>query len=130
MTAYKGASPLLASKVFLEAAAGILAAEAYHAGLIRTTLYRKGLQAPVLIETTESISRARDSVDGPEDKDQGIKPNNRASNLVPTDQNGLAYSRSVGQVLNIVYLNPAAVKMGGFFPAGVNGFFTTSAANG
>ena len=130
VTAYKGASPLIADKVYLEAAAGILAAEAYHAGLIRTTLYRKGLQTPALIRATEAISDARDSLDGPEDKDQGVQPNNRAANLVPTDLDGLAYSRSAGQVLNIVYLNPAAVMMGGFFPAGVNGLINTSAANG
>jgi hypothetical protein len=41
----------------------------------------------------------------------------------------LAFSRSTGQVLNIVYLNKAAVSMGGFFPAGVNGVIKTSAAN-
>lgn len=43
--------------------------------------------------------------------------------------NGLAYSRSTGQVLNIVYLNKAAVTAGGFFPNGVNGTIVTSAAN-
>ncbi|MFN2474097.1 MAG: ferritin-like domain-containing protein, partial [Sphingomicrobium sp.] len=53
VTAYKGASPLIQNATFLEAAAGILAAEAYHAGLIRTVLFAKGIQAPALIDATE-----------------------------------------------------------------------------
>ena len=48
---------------------------------------------------------------------------------MPLNANGLAYSRTTGQVLNIVYLNKAAVTLGGFFPAGVNGTIKTSAAN-
>ena len=129
VTAYKGAAPLIASKAFLEAAAGILAAEAYHAGLIRTVLYRKGIQTPSLRTSADKISDARDSLDGTSDLDQGISPIGNASNIVPTDANGLAYSRTTGQVLNIAYLTKMAVTRGGFFPAGVNGKINMSAAN-
>jgi hypothetical protein len=129
VTAYKGAAPLITSKVFLEAAAGILAVEAYHAALVRTTLFRKGIQTPALIDATEAISTARDSLDGSSDVDQGIRPIGDASNIVPLDSNGLAFSRTAGQVLNIAYLNRMAVDRGGFFPNGVNGTIKTSAAN-
>jgi hypothetical protein len=129
VTAYKGASPLITNKTFLEAAAGILAVEAYHAALIRTVLFRKGLQAPVLIDATEAISNARDNLDGPADMDQGIRPIGDRSNIAPLDANGLAYSRTAGQVLNIVYLNRMAVTAGGFFPNGVNGTIRASAAS-
>jgi hypothetical protein len=128
VTAYKGASPLIQNKMFLEAAAGILAAEAYHAGLIRAELYTKGIQTPSLITATERISNARDSLDDPSDKDQGIAPRGEQSNIVPADANGIAYSRSAGDVLNIVYLTAAAASQGGFFPAGVNGTIRTSTA--
>ncbi|HEX4695103.1 ferritin-like domain-containing protein [Sphingomonas sp.] len=133
VTAYKGAAPLLVSKTYVEAAAGILAVEAYHAAMIRTTLYAKGLATPSLRTSADAISDARDSLDGASDDDQGISPvtinGGTASNIAPLDANGLAFSRSPGQVLNIVYLNHAAVTSGGFFPAGVNGTVTTSAAN-
>jgi hypothetical protein len=129
VTAYKGASPLITNKTFLEAAAGILAAEAYHAGLVRTVLFRKGIQVPALIDATEAISNARDSLDGPTDLDQGVRPRGSASNIVPTDNDAIAYSRSAGQVLNIAYLNRMATDRGGFFPSGVNGSIRLSAAN-
>ena len=129
VTAYKGAAPLITNKTYTEAAAGILAVEAYHASIVRTALYQKGIATPSIIDATEAISNARDSLDGPNDDDQGVRMIGTASNIVPLDSNGLAFSRTTGQVLNIVYLNKAAVAKGGFFPAGVNGNITMSAAN-
>ena len=85
-------------------------------------------ELPALIEATEKISNARDSLDDPTDKDQGVAPRGDASNIAPLDANGLAYSRSAADVLNIVYLNSAAVSQGGFFPNGVNGTIRTSSA--
>ena len=153
VTAYKGASTALTSKTYLDAAAGILAAEAYHASIIRTVLYRKGLDTPSLRTSADAISNARDSLDGLVEDDQGISPVTlvstqtattpagayapqvpaallgTASNIVPTGPDGLAYGRAIGNVLNIVYLTSAAVNKGGFFPNGVNGVANTSTAN-
>lgn len=130
VSAYKGASPLITNKTYLEAAAGILAAEAYHAGLVRTVLYAKGLATPSIVTLAGKISDARDSLDGASDDDQGIAgPDSSQSNIVPTDSNGIAYSRTTGQVLNIVYLSKSALVGGGFFPNGINGNIRTSAAN-
>ncbi len=124
VTAYKGASPLITNKTFLEAAAGILSVESYHAAIVRTSLQFKGMQ-----DRVAKISDLRDALDGSTDLDQGIVRNGQ-SNLVPTDANGLAFSRSAGQVLNIVYGTPKKVTAGLFFPRGVNGPLNTSAASG
>jgi hypothetical protein len=122
VTAYKGAAPLVSNKTYLGAAAGILAVEAYHAATVRSALYER----PSLINAADLISVARNSLDGPVNDDQGISRNHMA-NIVPTDGNGIAFGRTPGQVLNIVYLTPKAATKGGFFPAGVNGTINTSA---
>jgi len=122
VTAYKGSAALITNKTFVEAAAGILAVEAYHAATIRTSLYEKGLQGPA-----RKISNARDTLDGGRQRDQGIGTKKKA-NIVPTNKNGLARSRSAEWVLNIVYLTDQKATRGGFFPAGVNGPINTSHA--
>ena len=136
VTAYKGASPLITNKTYLEAAAGILAVEAYHAGIIRTSLFAMGVATPTptvgsppvdYLTAVNKISDARDSLDGSTDDDQGLG-SLASPTLVPVDGNSIAFSRSVKQVLNVVYLSASAVSMGGFFPKGVNDVagFTTS----
>ena len=129
VTAYKGAAALISNPAILEAAAGLLAVEAYHAGLLRGVLAsRAGLvanpgstQPPVTIgQAANAISDFRDSVDGSPDLDQGILNPDGTANIVPTDANGLAFSRTPGQVLAITYFSKTA-ESGGFFPNGVNG---------
>ena len=133
VTAYMGGVTLLTNKTFVEAAAGIHAAEAYHAGLVRSVIYRKGLTNGTLITAANQISDARDSLDGSTDLDQGITVTTNgvtSANIVPADSNAIAFARTPGQVLNVVYLNKAAVTAGGFFPNGLNGNVRTSAASG
>jgi hypothetical protein len=118
VTAYHGAAPLISNKQFLDAAAGILAVEAYHMGMARSVLYRMGDEAR---EAANKLSDARDKLDGPEDIDQGIEVNGKA-NIVPADTDAKAFSRTPQQVLRIVYLaDKAGVGSGGLFPKGMNG---------
>lgn len=129
MTAYKGAAKLITDKNnVLDPAAGILAVEAYHAGLIRLLLHdRKDVQVTSSLtvkDVVQAISNLRASVGG--GKDEGIAKSNKA-NLVVADTNAVAYGRTTSEVLKIVYLNGNAnVSMGGFFPNGLNGTIKTT----
>ena len=128
VTAYSGAAPLITSKAYLAAAAGILAVEAYHAGLIRTVLFSKGF-----FKQTALISNLRGTLDGVGVDDQGVGPDQSTkaggvhtdANIVPTDANGLAFARTPRQVLNIVY-GAAGAKSGLFFPKGAHTGFNNS----
>ena len=114
VTAYHGAATLIQNPANLAGATGILAVEAYHAGIIRTILYGEGL-----FTQAQAISNARNSLNPGTDLDQGIG-DAQTSNLVPVDAQGVAFQRTTTQVLNIVYLNPNTQPTG-FFPNGLNG---------
>ncbi|WP_277980651.1 ferritin-like domain-containing protein [Sphingomonas phyllosphaerae] len=129
VSAYRGAAKLLTNKTYLEASAGILAAECYHDATIRAELWRRGLTVPSIYTRVSQISALRDSLDGAGETDQDIGTAT-AANVVPTDSDGLVLGRSAAQVLNVVFQSSAAVTGGGFFPAGLNGTLLTSGAGG
>ena len=132
VTAYHGAASLLTMSANLTAAAGILAVEAYHAGLIRTTLnYLDPTGSAGLVGYTTSISNLRaalalagllgvavtigqyDSQAGVPD-DYGIATfttptalgttgTATSTRIVDADPtNAIAFARNTTQVLNIV----------------------------
>jgi len=136
VTAYHGAAPLIANKAILDKAAGILAAEAYHAGIIRTSLFVGGFASQ-----TTAISNLRASLDGTihtvnqDDFGVGTTTAPMLANLsnamngpllggfpnpLPPGNNAIAFDRTTRQVLNIVY-GAANASSGLFFPAGLNG---------
>lgn len=129
VTAYSGAAPFLKNKTYLAAAAGILAVEAYHAGLIRTFLFAQ--QSNLANKATTLISALRATLSGKAD-DQGIAAGQSTlgggprtpSNIVPTDANSIAFARTPRQVANIV-LGAADASTGLFFPSGPNGNLAT-----
>jgi hypothetical protein len=104
VSAYAGAATLLSGNN-LQAAAQILAVEAYHAGNIRLNL----VQAGIAVSATDSLD---------------VPPTEQ--HFFPTDSNASAIKRTTSQVLAIVYANTAAgTASGGFFPSGVNGNIKT-----
>jgi hypothetical protein len=104
VSAYAGAATLLSGNN-LQAAAQILAVEAYHAGSIRLNVVQQGITVP-----------ATDSQDVPPDE----------KHFFPVDANALAIKRTPSQVLAIVYANAASgTASGGFFPSGLNGNIKT-----
>jgi hypothetical protein len=116
ITAYRGASAFITDRTLLSNAAGVLAVEAYHMGMVRSLLYNMGSQAR---EYANKISDLRDTLDGPEDLDQGIEVEGRP-NIVPCDTHGVAFARKPRQVANIVY-GKAGAHQGGFYPRGLSG---------
>ena len=131
---YIGAANTITDKTNLENAAGLLATTSYHASIVRTTLYTLGATDATLRTNADKISDLRDALDGAStDDDQGISPTtvNSAlqSNIVPANPEGRVFARVFTTALNVVFLNSAQVTKGGFFPNGLNGTVTTSAAN-
>ncbi len=144
VSAYHGAAALIAdTKDYLGAAAGIQAVEAYHAGIVRSSIaaYDAGIvKIPGETRTgamglSVQISNIRATVDGtantPTPDDLGVttravalngsSASFTASTTANADANSIAWARSVRQVLNIVYAAPGSPAKGAFFPNGLNG---------
>ena len=133
VTAYHGAAGAIQSKATLGAAAGILAVEAYHAGLIRTAINALDAGSGALAALTQKISATRSKLANPSGTpvdDIGLTTVNvslnassgsyAASTFVDADANSIAFSRTPAQILSIV-TGGAANNQGVFFPAGLNG---------
>jgi hypothetical protein len=134
VTAFAGAAASISDKALLGKVLGLLSTHSHHTAVIRSLLYAKGVATPALRTNADKISdNLRDALDGGTDLDQGISPTGTGatiqSNVVPAGADGLIAGRSTGQVLNILYLNSAAVSSGGFFTAGLNGTVKVSSAN-
>ena len=149
VSAYHGAAGLIQDKKgILPAAVGIHAVEAYHAGLVRTTI-RAIDTTGTLIGYTQNISAARSKAANPDPSnpitmpfttftgstgdDIGVQTTTvnlntkstafTASTIADTDQNALGWGRTTSQILAIV-TNTAptdTMHQGLFFPAGMNG---------
>ena len=144
VTAYSGAAPLISAAGvtagYLTAAAGILAVEAYHAGYVRTSLTGRAIAAgsassyPYL-GAANLVAKLRDTLTVSE------KGSVETALVLPTSlttpsaivaanaSDAVGFSRTVDQVLHIVYGSPTVgVAKGGFFPSGVNSIFATTTA--
>ena len=112
VTGYNGAITLLTQPANIASTASILAAEAYHAGAIRTLLGQDNQQA-----AANAISAVRIKLGGP--YEQGLSLPNLPTNISSTTTDGLVFARTPIQLLSILYNGIRAG--GGFLPNQANG---------
>jgi hypothetical protein len=154
VTAYHGAAGALTSSANLGYAGGILAVEAYHAGLVRTSIAtydRINLTGGVYAMITQQISAFRSKLANPSSApttqitnggikgadDQGIDDTQTvtlngttalpSNTILDADNNSICFARTPQQILSIVTgVSPAAPSgnQGVFFTAGLNGNIT------
>lgn len=120
VTAYKGVIPYIQRQDYQDAATAIVACESYHAGIIRTTLMYRGIDAPELIAAANAISAARNALDGATDDDLGLTDADGNPTMIPANASGFCYGRTINQVLAVAYLG-ASPTDNSFFPDGLNG---------
>ena len=121
VTALAGAAALVADKVNLSYAAGLLGVESQQAGAIRGFLAQFGAGS-----ATDAISALRATLSGI--GDQGTSAQSNPFNISNGDSEAQAFRRTPAQVLAIAY-SGAGLRGGGIFPNGVsysNAMFASS----
>ncbi len=127
VSAYLGAAPLISSATVLSAALDIHAVEAYHAGSIRTQIYRNGGPTGAAAMASQAIAKTRATLGATDPTtDIGVMtatwPTGAGSTIVDASvSTGRVAPRTTTQVLGVVYGGGAAGKGGAFFPNGLNG---------
>lgn len=145
VSAYHGAAGLIKDKkVIFPAAVGIHAVEAYHAGLVRTSINALDAGTGTLNTITQKISAARSMLANPSGAStttytgtkaddigvtttmvslNGASGSFSSSTIVDCDSNSLGWGRTTSQILAIVTgTDPSATSHKGvFFPSGLNG---------
>jgi hypothetical protein len=132
VTAYTGAAKLISATAVLDAAAGIQAAEAYHAGAIRTILAGNAIASGSQSNLTayNSILQVLNKLDpAPHTTLLNASATTVASvtagstTVVSADANAVGWARSTDQVLHLAYATAPGTftASGGFFPSGLNG---------
>src|SRR5580698_2540457 len=110
VTAYTGAAGMLKTPGVITTAARLLAAEAEHAGSIHTQVAK--------------LKIVSSAVDG---ADLIPPPSGKGTQYLSINlDNGLAATRTAGQVLYLAFGMQANARQGGFFPTGLNGKITMS----
>ncbi len=144
VSAYTGAAKLISATAVLDAAAGIQAAEAYHAGAIRTLLAGNAIASNSQgnIVAYNSILQLFNKLDGGGKTtlltSGGTASTNMTvgtvyspSSVVSADStNAIAFARTTDQVLHLAYgtMPGTYTASGGFFPSGLNGTIKTPAS--
>ena len=122
VTAYHGGASYIRNTAYLNAAAGILGTEAYHAGAVRAALAGRAQTNPTLPGIANKISILRATADASSGgHDVGLTDSGGHFIISPTDANGITFARTFAEVLAIVYLGSSTTP-GGFFPSGLSGF--------
>jgi ferritin-like protein len=110
VTAYSGAAGMLKTPGIITTAARLLAAEAEHVGSVRTQVAK--------LKIVSSPLDGADLIPPPSGKSTQFLSINLS--------NGLAATRTAGEVLYLAFGKKAGINQGGFFPNGLNGAITTS----
>ncbi len=139
VTAYSGAAPLISAagvkSGYLNAAAGIQAVEAYHAGYVRTILTANAIAnaSYPYLGYANKVSALRATLGGGNETALTVPTatTTPSSIVAASATTAVGYARTTDQVLHIVYgtltntvggtTSGAGVAGGAFFPSGLNG---------